>query len=97
MKNLFLALAAFCATTASLAASSARAGGEAKTFSYKLDSIYYNRSFSTTPDPKCECDLDNTKLECPEVFQTTSDQGEVCYDEYDVPSDWTYAQVFKRQ
>lgn len=91
MKTLLLALVAICATSA------AQAGGETQIYSYKLESVYYNRKVSDTPQPKCECDTDNTKLECPAEFQTTSDQGEVCYDEYDVPSDWTYAQVFKRQ
>jgi hypothetical protein len=94
MKNLILVLAAICATST---VATVHAGGETKTVIYKLDSIYYNRAYSNTPNPKCECDLDNTKLECPETFQSSVDQGEVCYDEYDVPSDWTYAQIFKRQ
>lgn len=94
MKNLILALAAICATSAAAISVGA---GEAQMTTYNLDSIYYNRAYSTTPDPKCECDLDNTKLECPETFQSSVDQGEVCYDEYDVPGDWTYAQIFKRQ
>lgn len=89
-----LALGLTAATTVA-----AQSDAQKQTFTYTFETTWEGgRQWSTAPGPYCECDLDQNKIDCTEAsFESSKDVGELCYDEYIIPGDATYANVFKRQ
>lgn len=94
MKITWLALALMALT-----AVTAETFAQNQTYTYKYETTWEGgRQWSTAPGPYCECDLDQNKIDCTEAsFESSKDVGEICYYEYIVPGDATYANVFKRQ
>lgn len=94
MKITWLALALMAVTVAT-----AESSAQKQTYTYTFVSTWEGgRQWSTAPRPYCECDLDQNKVDCMEsTFESSKDVGEICYDEYIIPGDATYAYVFKRQ
>lgn len=96
MKLIIPALSALLA----ISAASVETNAQADTYTYKLTGFWDGEILrqSTAPGPYCECDKDQNAIDCTaEEFQSQSNVGEICYDEYIVPGAGTYANIFQRQ